>query len=287
MPEKLTIRGTPAGQTGAGGSTPFAREQGLFARGLLWVTLVVAVWLSLEASLDWVHLPKGNFVSVLGWAFPGEGWGSARWLHLARGLLWTGAPLWLFGSVRMRQTGAWMCVAGLLLLGSVYWENLPWFRHKYVPPFWLLLLLAIREHAEPERLVAPRWVREGAVFVLAAFYGGAGICKLLGSGWAWGDGVALQLWFWKLGDESSSLRDQVLASAPLSHGLATGALLLELAVPLAFIFPALRLWTGIGLMAMHVGIDQNFHIDFRSQMLLVAVILFPWEAQVRTAQKTA
>ena len=257
----------------------FERESGRYARVLLWVVLAVAIWLSLEASLEWSVVPKGTFVSVLGWLVPGEGWGSPWLLYLTRFLIWTGAALWLAGPAVLRCTAAWMAVAGMLLLGSVYWENLPWFRHKYVPPFWLLLILALREHAEKDPRLAPRWVREGAVFVLATFYGGAGIAKLLESGFPWCDGVALQLWFWQLGDKTSLLRTWVIANAPFAQFLAIGAILLEVGSLLAIPFPRIRAPLGIGLLVMHGCIDRVFHIDFRSNMLLIATILFPWASR--------
>lgn len=261
----------------------FEREDGLFARGLLLATLGVALSLSLEADLHYSELAKGDFVSVLGWIFPGEEWGSPLPLWLARLLLWTGAPLWILGPSPVRRVAAWMSVAGILLLGSTCWENLPWFRHRSVPPFWLMLLLALQEHASSAPSLAPRWVRQGAVFILATFYGMAGIAKLLGSGWAWGDGVSLQLWFLHFGKEGGWLREWVVASASAARFFASGTLLLELAAFLAIALRWIRPPLGVGLLLLHLGIEQVLGIDFRSNMLLVATVLLPWDTLVRRA----
>ncbi len=172
-------------------------------------------------------------------------------------------------ATRFRRVGAWTTTLGMLLLGSIYWENLPWFRHKFVCPFWLLLLLAaaqLRQHP-------PRWLREGAVLTFAAFYGGAGLAKLLASGFAWADGVGLQLWLLRLGDSDSLVRSWVIEDATLAKWLATTALGLELAVPIAIVWARSRPDLGVMLLALHLGIDRVLHIDFRPQMLLVAVIL--------------
>lgn len=257
------------------------REDALFAKGLLWIALLAAISLSFEVHLDWVALPKSHFVSVLGWLFPGPFWGSPFLLTGSRALLWIGALSWLLGPPSLRRIAAWASVLGMLLLGSLFWENLPWFRHKYVPPFWFLLLLAAREHTQEGPSLAPRWVREGAVCVLASFYGGSAVAKLLESGLAWGDGVALQLWFWKLGDPDVFIRDWMLESALLSRALASSVLLLELSCLLLPFSAKLRLPIGIGLLIFHLGVEWNFGIDFRTQMALIGGVLFPWPALLR------
>lgn len=175
----------------------------------------------------------------------------------------------------------------MLWLGSLYWENLPWFQHKMVLPFWLLVVLVAAEHARAADrraglgAVAPMWVREGAVFALAAFYAGAGAHKLLESGLRWADGVALQLWLWRLGDHDSVVRAWVIEDATVSALVASAALGLELAAALAVSLPRLRPWLAAGLVTLHVGIDRVLHIDFRTNIVLVALALLPWPAWFR------
>ncbi|WP_434420358.1 hypothetical protein [Nannocystis pusilla] len=158
----------------------FEREPALFAAGLRAATIAAALWLSLEVDLRWTSLPKDATVSVAGLVVPTAWWSSPALLWLGRALLWGGAATWLLGHARtIRLIAAWATALGMLTLGSLYWENLPWFRHKFVPPLWLLVVLVAHEHARAEPGQAPRWVREGAVFVLACFYAGAGLNKVL------------------------------------------------------------------------------------------------------------
>ena len=173
---------------------------------------------------------------------------------------------------RLRPLAAWTTTLAMLVIGSIYWENLPWFRHKFVAPLWILVLLSAAEH-RPK--APPRWLREGAVLVLAAFYGGAGLAKLGRSGLAWADGTGLQLWLLRLGDRGSPIREWVVADATLASLLAGGVLLLELAVLIAPFAPRARRPLGVLLLALHLGIDLCLHIDFRPQMLLVALVLLP------------
>lgn len=262
---------------GGAGARLFEREPALFAAGLRAATVIAALWLSLEVDLRWASLPKGATVSVAGLLAPTSWWESPTLLWIARALLAGGAVIWLFSHVRMvRIAAAWATAAGMLTLGSLYWEDLPWFRHKFVPPVWLLILLAAAEHARAEPGQAPRWVREGAVLVLATFYAGAGLHKLLASGWRWADGTALQLWLWRLGDLDSTVRAWAIADVRVAALLASAALLLELAAVLLVPLPRLRPWLGAGLIAMHAGIDQVLHIDFRPMIVLVAAVLLPW-----------
>lgn len=263
----------------------FGREPSRFAAGLRVGTIAVVLWLSLEIDLRWAHLPRGEVVSLLGVVVPDAWWGAPTALWAGRVVVWSGAALWLLG--RARRLAAWTTTAGMLWLGSLYWENLPWFRHKMVLPFWLLVVLVAAEHARVadrragRGAVAPVWVREGAVFALAAFYCGAGAHKLLASGWCWADGVALQLWLWRLGDRDSLVRAWVIEDATVSAIVASAALVLELAAILAVPLTRLRPWLAVGLVALHVGIDWVLHIDFRTNIVLVALVLLPWPAWLR------
>lgn len=277
----------PPSRLAAAWAACFAREPATFAAGLRLATIAVVLWLSLEIDLRWAHLPKGEVVSVAGLLVPVAWWSAPAALWAGRVALWGGALLWLHG--RWRRIGAWTTALGMLWLGSLYWENLPWFRHKMVPPLWLLVLLVAAEHArvrDPPGL-APRWLREGAVFTLAAFYAGAGAHKLLASGPRWGDGVALQLWLDRLGDRDSLVRAWVIADAGVAALLASAALVLELAVALAVPLPRLRPWLAAGLIALHLGIDRVLHIDFRSNIVLVAVVLLPWPRWLAAARRRA
>ncbi|MDC0671653.1 hypothetical protein [Nannocystis radixulma] len=255
----------------------FEREPALFAAGLRATSLAAALWLSLEVDLRWASLPKGAVVSTAGLVVPTAWWSSPALLWSGRALLWGGAVIWLFGHARkVRYAAGWATALGMLTLGSLYWEDLPWFRHKFVPPLWLLVLLAAAEHAPARPGQAPRWVREGAVFVLASFYAGAGLHKLLASGWRWADGTALQLWLWRLGDGDSLVRAWAIVDARVAAALAATALLLELAAVLLVPLPRVRPWLAAGLVGLHVGIDQILHIDFRPMIALVIVVLMPW-----------
>lgn len=285
MHDRPTERDPPRSPLAAAWQACFEREPATFAVGLRLTTIAVVLWLSLEIDLRWAHLPKSEVVSVAGLLVPETWWSAPAALWAGRAALWGGALLWLHG--RWRRLGAWSTTLGMLWLGSLYWEDLPWFRHKMVPPFWLLVLLVAAEHARvtDRRGLAPRWVREGAVFALAAFYVGAGAQKLLASGLRWGDGVALQLWLERLGDRDSLVRAWVIENASVAALLASVALALELAVALAVPLPRLRPWLAAAIIALHVGIDRVLHIDFRSNIVLVAVVLLPWPNWVGASRR--
>lgn len=240
-----------------------------FAWCLRMSVIFVVLWLMTEVDLRYADLPKGASVSVLGLVTPEHWWSSPALLWLARIGLVGGVAGWLL--TRFKRLGAWTTVVAMLLLGSIYWENLPWFRHKFICPFWLLVVLA----AAQCRRDPPRWLREAAVVVMATFYAGAGMAKLLGSGLEWANGVGLQLWLLRLGDTDSWVRSWVLEDAGIAQLLATTSLGLELAVPLTCVWPRARLAIGLMLLALHLGIDCILHIDFRPQMLLVATV-FCW-----------
>ena len=202
-----------------------------FASVLRLAVFVVVVWLMAEVDLRYAGLPKGATVSVLGLVVPEDWWSEPTLLWLARIGLIAGMGLWQV--TRFKRVGAWLTVFGMLLLGSMYWENLPWFRHKFICPFWLLVLLA----AAQARPCPPRWLREAAIVVFAVFYAGAGIAKLLGSGLAWADGVGLQLWLFRLGDSNSWVRNWVVEDAGIAQlpGFCGGAQFVK-----RFIVPSLN-----------------------------------------------
>lgn len=259
--------------------TLFQVDTPQFGRRLLWLTLVICFYLSFDIELGYSDLSKDETVSILGYLLP-LGSASEPTLLVLRVLFVISATLWL--AHKQSPWCCWVSVMSFTSLVSIYWENLPWFRHKFILPNLLLIVLAlwyqfygkrIRLSAEPKSsMVEPRWVRFLSLWSVCMFYGLSGISKLRG-GWTLGDGTSLQLWFFLLVPEGNLLREAVIESAPLAAFLQSGALVVELSCFTAIIAASYRLPLAVLLTTFHLTVQATMEIPFLTNIPLIWLIL--------------
>ncbi|MCB9749185.1 MAG: hypothetical protein H6713_04160 [Myxococcales bacterium] len=262
---------------------------------ILTALLLICAWLALAVELRYPGYARGVPVSLLGYLLP-------PWLLASPALLaacklgFLGAAL-LWVLRRALPWSAWAAALSFIALGSLYWENLPWFRHKYVVPALLLIGHALWSHAHLRRASAraraPAWAPTLYLLLIAQFYAQAGLAKLTLVGPSWGDGLSLQLWLEWLGDRERFLTRLLLSDRLYARAAQTLALALELLAPLMLLGRRARLLVGSALLGMHLAIHVTLRIDFLSQMAILAVFTYaPWErftspARRRTAPPVA
>jgi hypothetical protein len=273
------------------------RFQPSFGQISLWLILVLAACLTFEMHLGFSSLEKANPVSILGYLVPAATLGDPDFLHWAKlifrisAICWCVVPFLNFLSNRwlaiVISVCTWTAYFSYTVAASIYWENLPFFLHKFVLPSWLLLIHALWYHFYRAEIVDairakkffqtqlyPRWVYLLSVWVVAALYTLSGTSKLLSS-WRWGNGLSLQLWTAMYGDPRFWLAKQIVSDRHVSAFFQGGALTLECLSFLAIVDWRLRTIIGIGLLLFHMAVDLTFHIDFRPNMLLVAIFFLP------------
>ena len=255
-----------------------------YGQRLLWLTLVVSAYLAFDVHLDYSELPKANTVSLIGLLFPLD-WGesylvvSSRTIFLISGALWglrIGVP-W----------SSWCATFSYTFLISTYWENLPWFRHKFILPNLILFVLALwyqfyrREIGAPKNWpdffgspIEPSWVKFLSLWSLIMFYGLSGVSKLLG-GWSFLDGTSLQLWFHLMVEPGHPVREAVLGAEGVAAFLQTGAWLVELSSFGALFFRWYRMPLAVLLSCFHLIVQWTFGIPFLTNIPLIWAILIP------------
>ncbi len=257
---------------------------------ILWALLLICAWLTLEAELNYPGYPRGGPVSLLGYLLPARALTSPTLLRACKILFIGAGALWALR--RALPYSAWAATLGFIAVGSLYWENLPWFRHKYVVPALLLCAHALWSQAhlrrDSPRARAPAWTMRLCLFLIAQFYAQAGLAKLLLVGPSWGDGLSLQLWLDWLGDEGSFITRLLLSDRLFARAAQASVLVIELLAPLMLLGRRARRIVGAALLGMHLAIHVTLHIDFLSQVALIAVYTFaPWERFITPRPRAA
>ena len=124
--------------------------------------------------------------------------------------------------------------------------------------------------------IVPRWVTLASIAYIGLFHSAAGISKLYFSGPAWASGTSLQLWTFLWGRPWSPTTQLILSSRTFTAWLQVGTLVIETAGILA-IFPRLRTWIGVGLLAFYVGVIATFPYGFEFNALFTAIYFLPIE----------
>jgi len=257
-----------------------------FGQFSLWVLLLASVYL--VASLDggYPHREKGVTASVIGYVLPASVFSNEQIFTLCRYSFFAATFCWFFR--RFLPISSWLTVILYTVTISFYWENLPWFRHKYILPNWLLLAYALWMHFYQHEIRAarkekrfwntalfPNWVYFLSVFSIAIFYTFSGISKLRWAGLEWGSGLSLQIWMTLFGDSRSLVTQLVLSDRLYAMVLQSGALLLECLAFLAIFSRRCRIAIALGLISLHLSIATTFHIDFATNVLLLSVYFLP------------
>jgi hypothetical protein len=262
----------------------FDMEKPGFGQSLLWLTLLVTAYLSFGVHLDYSYLEKANTVSVIGYLLPID-WADPRLVTYSRSVFWISSALW---ALRLAVPwSGWVSALSFTFLISVFWENLPWFRHKYLLPNLILISMAMWYHFYRREIrsqatwakffqtsLQPAWVKFLPLWSLAIFYGLSGVVKLQG-GWMVGDGTQLQLWFHMLLEEGHPMRQFVVNSAGLAALLQSGVLLVELSCFVAVFVRFYRVPLALLLTGFHLTVNWTFEIPFLTNVPLLLAILLP------------
>jgi len=259
----------------------------------------LVVWTLLVAAATLACLPfdihpgeRGGFVSLLSWLPDAAVQSALVWLAF-RAALVAGTVLWL--AQRWLPWSCWLTVVGFTGYWSLHVETTHNTAHIFNVTNVLLVLQAIWITADrrliAERLAAgtlnelplvPRWVSLASIAYLGIFHTAAGLSKLAFSGGDWANGTALQLWTYLWGHSWSPTTWLILSSRELAAALQVATLVVETAGVLA-VFPRLRTWIGLGLLAFYGGVLATFDYGFHFNALLTGLYFLPCEQLVTRA----
>jgi hypothetical protein len=256
-----------------------------FNQFVIWLLLATAAFL-----VGWPFSvqdgPRAGFVTLLSW-LPNDVVRSGWTWALARLLLAAGILLWLVQ--RWLPWSCWLTVVGFTALWSLHVETAHNTAHIFHMANMLLVIQAIWITADAplikQKLAAgtywqeplvPQWVSLASIAYIGIFHTAAGLSKLLFSGPGWANGTSLQLWTYLWGRPWSPTTQMILGSRTFTRWLQTLTLVVETTGVLA-IFPQLRLWIGLGLLAFYVGVLATFDYGFEFNALLTAIYFLPCE----------
>ena len=204
-----------------------------------------------------------------------------------RVVLLTGIVLW--AGNYLLPWSCWLVVVGFTGLWSMHVENTTNAAHIFNMANMLLVIQAIWITADArlirERLAAgsfwrlplvPRWLSLASIAYIGIFHTAAGLSKLVESGPEWANGVSLQIWTYLWGRRWSPTTQMVLGSRSFTQALQVLTLVVETAGVLA-IFPRLRTWIGLALLAFYGGVLLTFDYGFQLNAILTALYLLPFE----------
>ncbi len=256
-----------------------------FNQFVIWLLLATAVILAL-----WVFPirtgERGGFVSLLSWLPDCAVTNDLTWLA-CRAALIAGIVLWALN--RWLPWSCWLTVIGFTGLWSLHVETTYNTAHIFhmanmllvIQALWItgdarLIKSTLAERAFWQTPLVPRWVSLASIAYIGLFHTAAGLSKLFFSGPGWASGTALQIWTYLWGYSWSPTTQLILSSRSFTQGLQILTLIVETAGILA-IFPRLRLWIGLGLLAFYAGVLATFDYGFQFNALLTAVYFLPVE----------
>lgn len=183
---------------------------------------------------------------------------------------------------------SWCALLSFTALISWQWENRTHISHIHHLATLVLAAHALWYHvysreirsalSEGEfwhRRLYPRWAFLLSVFIIGLYHSYAGLSKLWYSGWGWVNGTSLQLWVHLWGHPDSPFTKILLSRHELAWLLQLGTLATELASVLAVFSERLRIFLGVGLLGMYVGIIGTFGFSFYVNAALVVAFFLP------------
>ncbi len=218
-------------------------------------------------------MPKYGCVSVLGCVF-GTGWLDHSTFVLASVVYGLAALAWVRG--RFTPWSGWLSVFCFVVAASALWENLSYVLHKYVLSYLLLSALALIQHLQ--RRLDSLWAERLMWACVGQYYGFSGLSKLLQSGFAWADGLSMQIWVQFMGRTETQLAHYLLGSQSLAQACQAAALVLELSAWLLPFVPRWRRpWTLI-VCVFHLTVWHVLGISFLTNVppLLCLAFLDPF-----------
>jgi hypothetical protein len=131
----------------------------------------------------------------------------------------------------------------------------------------------------------PGWPVRAAMLAVAGAYCFSGLAKLLHAGpaWALGDNLRWVLYAASDAQPEPNAAALLVADRPwLARLVATGTLVLELAVPAVLVRPALTRLIVPALVALHAGIWVTLRLDYWPMAATAAIVLVDWPGLLRT-----
>jgi hypothetical protein len=203
-----------------------------------------------------------------------------------------GAVLWALG--RGVPWSGWLTALGFTTLMALQMEGSSQTTHVAHATNLLLIVNALWYHCDAPEIrraqtaglfwqtpLHPGWVYGLSVFCLGVFYGWSGLTKLKASGFAWPNGLSLQLWVRLWGDPDSWATQLILADRRLARFLQTTTLLGELGGLVAVVSRRLRPLVGLALIGFHGGAITVFGWGFHANVVLLALVFLPFPEGIR------
>jgi hypothetical protein len=233
--------------------------------------------------------PRQGHATLLYW-LPDAVLDSSMPFWLFRVLLVIGIALW--ATQRWLPWSCWLTTASFAGLWSMHVENTYNTSHIFHVSNMLLVIQSIwitAEAAEIKRAIAaggfwstplvPRWVSLASIAYIGLFHTAAGLSKLAESGPGWASGTSLQIWTYLWGYSWSPTTHAIVGSRSLTRCLQVLTLVVETAGLLA-LFPRLRPWIGLALLAFYGGVIATFDYGFEFNALFTGLYLLPVEGRI-------
>ena len=179
----------------------------------------------------------------------------ARWGVVAGGILWClqlGTP-W----------AGWVTATSFTIVTSLYYENSAQIGHTFHLTALLLWIHAAWYHFRRSSIrralragqfyqvrIYPGWVFQLSIFTIATFHVYAGMSKLVVSGFAWPNGLSLQLWILLWGNDGITSH-LLLSNRVLAQCLQLITLIVEVGAICAVISWRARSIVGVALLGLY------------------------------------
>jgi hypothetical protein len=208
-----------------------------------------------------------------------------RLIGLCAGVFGLASLLWL--AQVLLPWSSWVSAIAFTALLALNWENSARLSHHWHVVNMVLIILAlwyglyaqeIRTALAAGRFwttpLCPGWVHALCVFYLGLVYGAAGLSKIFYSGFAWVNGVSLQLWVFVYGRDRP-LAGMILSDYRLALALQAITVMAELAALVAIFWRPLRILVGLVLIGFHLGSTSLMGLNFGGNGVLLALVFLP------------
>lgn len=276
----------------------FENGPNLFYEAGLTIMLLRTLWISLGALLrSRVAFRDEDAFSQAAVSIHPVGW--AWWLPV--NLVTSQAFERAVAVVIMISCGCWLlkrCLPWSALCGATSYgfyvslcqSRIANYRHETLPDVAMLVVFAafytlrrreiiraVNAHRFWERKLYPNWVYALCITYMGLYYTFGGLSKLaaMRTG-VWQSGLTLQLLLWKP-DPLPVAAVPIVRNYAIANLSMIASIVLETGALAAFTVRWLRPWWATGLITMHVLVLLTLHIDFRSTILVLIWIAWPWQ----------
>ena len=206
-------------------------------------------------------------------------------LEWARLLLNCSAVLWALNL--FVPWSSFVCATMATFVVAIYYESSSNIGHTFHLTTMLLIVHAawyqihhvrLRERLREGRFWtqqhSPAWLAQLSLVVVVLFHWYAGLSKIFVSGFAWADGVSLQVWIHLWGHDNVLTRF-LLENRGYAQGLQVLTLVVECGAILALLSRRWSWLVGFGLLGLYGGILTSFAFSFQYNALIVILVMTP------------